>query len=201
MTWKLFATDTLKSTIIETVIQNILMVVIEVIIGYFGKNFFFILWIAFLIIMFVLITIYPIFIAPLFNKFEPLDVSIPKEKELQERIEILCKELKFPLDKIFKIDGSKRSNHSQAYFFGFITKRIVIYDTLIAAQEVDQIEAVVLHELGHWYHGHMVQNVIAQMAQFGLIIFLFQFCLLSKGFKRAIGVRLPSKSLLFFFFG
>lgn len=82
MTWRLFATDTLKSTAIETIIQNILMVVIEVIIRYFGKNFFFFLWIAFLIIMFIFITIYPIFIAPLFNKFESLDVSIPKEKEL-----------------------------------------------------------------------------------------------------------------------
>ncbi len=82
MTWRLFATDTLKSTAIETIIQNILMVVIEVIIRYFGKNFFFFLWIAFLIIMFIFITIYPIFIAPLFNKFEALDVSIPKEKEL-----------------------------------------------------------------------------------------------------------------------
>lgn len=112
MTFKLFVSDTIKSTLLMTIMQNVLMVVIEIIISKFGDKFFFVLWIAFLVIMFVLLTIHPLYIAPLFNKFEPLNIEDPKEKELQQRIEMLCKQLNFPLDKIFKVDGSKRSNHS-----------------------------------------------------------------------------------------
>jgi STE24 endopeptidase len=88
------------------------MIIIEVVISYFGDKFFIFLWIAFVLLIFFLLAIYPIFIAPMFNKFEPLNQDNPKEKELQQKIEVLCKELKFPLDKIFKVDGSKRSNHS-----------------------------------------------------------------------------------------
>lgn len=82
MTFGLFLSDTVKSVVLEVIIQNLFMVVIEGVIRFFGDNFFFFLWTAFLVIMFVLLTIHPIFIAPLFNKFEPLDINDPKEKEL-----------------------------------------------------------------------------------------------------------------------
>lgn len=80
MTLKLFLTDTLKNLILSTTIYNIFMIILEGIISIFGNNFFVFLWIAFLIIMLVLLTIYPLYIAPLFNKFEALNLDNPKEK-------------------------------------------------------------------------------------------------------------------------
>jgi len=83
--------------------------------------------IAVMIIMFAFIFIWPNFIAPLYNKFEVLE-----EGSLKTKIEKMANELDFPLTKIYKIDGSKRSSHSNAYFFGFWkNKRIVIFDTLM----------------------------------------------------------------------
>ena len=73
----------------------------------------------------------------------------------------MANKLKFPLHHIYKIDGSKRSDHSQAYFFGvFKKKMIVLYDTLIKNLEVDEIMAVMCHELGHWYYWHNVMMMV-----------------------------------------
>jgi STE24 endopeptidase len=82
MTFKLFINDTIKSTLLTTIMYNALMIIVEVIISKFGDKFFFVLWIAFFVFMFVLLTIHPLYIAPLFNKFEPLNIEDPKEKEL-----------------------------------------------------------------------------------------------------------------------
>lgn len=82
MTVKLFISDTIKTTLIGSIIYIILMIVVESIVKLLGNNFFIFLWIAFIIIMFVFLAIYPLYIAPLFNKFEALDINDPKEKEL-----------------------------------------------------------------------------------------------------------------------
>jgi len=85
-----------------------------------------------------MITIYPTFIQPLFNKFTPLE-----EGELKDQITALAKRVDFPLTKLFVIDGSKRSGHSNAYFYGlFKNKRIVLFDTLLEHAEHDEVCAV-----------------------------------------------------------
>lgn len=82
-----------------------------------------------------MILIYPTFIQPLFNKFTPLP-----EGSLKTKIDALAARINFPLKKIFVIDGSKRSAHSNAYFFGFFkNKRIVLYDTLLETSEEDEV--------------------------------------------------------------
>lgn len=86
-----------------------------------------------------MLTIYPVVIAPLFNKFTELEVG-----DLREKIENLAKQVEFPLTKLYKIDGSTRSSHSNAYFYGFYkNKRIVLYDTLMEHCDNDQIVAIV----------------------------------------------------------
>ena len=83
---------------------------------------------------------------------------------------VLCKKIEFPLTELYKIDGSKRSAHSQAFFFGFFNKKkIVVYDTLIEKASVKEIIAIVGHELGHWKHKHNVAMLIIQ----NLFIYLF----------------------------
>lgn len=97
-----------------------------------------------------MITVYPIAILPLFNKLSPLEPG-----QLKDGVEGLAKRLNFPLSELYVIDGSKRSAHSNAYFFGLPWKKhIVIYDTLIEKSESEEVVAVLAHELGHWSLGH-----------------------------------------------
>lgn len=97
-----------------------------------------------------MITVYPIAILPLFNKLSPLEPG-----RLKDGVEGLAKRLNFPLSELYVIDGSKRSAHSNAYFFGLPWKKhIVIYDTLIEKSESEEVVAVLAHELGHWSLGH-----------------------------------------------
>ena len=101
----------------------------------------------------LLMYLIPTVIQPLFNKYEELEKG-----PLRDEIEDCARKLNFPLKKIFVVDASKRSDHSNAYYFGFWNnKRIVIFDTLIKQHENQkEIAAVVCHELGHWYYSHSV---------------------------------------------
>ncbi|MET1026580.1 MAG: M48 family metallopeptidase [Dongiaceae bacterium] len=111
-----------------------------------------IVWIAFQVLAIVL---YPNFIAPLFNKFEPL-----KNDALNARIEALLRRCGFALKGLYVMDGSRRSAHGNAYFTGFgAAKRIVFFDTLLARLSGDEIEAVLAHELGHFRRRHMIKGL------------------------------------------
>ena len=178
MTKKLFWTDLVKNFVVGNLIGFAFFLTIVFVINFFQENFFIYAWIITIILFIGIMIIYPSFIAPLFNKFINLDESILKEKEIQQKLNILCTDLKFPLGDIYKIDGSKRSNHSQAYFFGILKKKqIVIFDTLINNLETDEIIAVVCHELGHWYYLHNVQMMIANFLSIGFFLYIFQYFL------------------------
>ncbi|KXZ51688.1 hypothetical protein GPECTOR_11g139 [Gonium pectorale] len=115
-----------------------------------------------------MMTIYPVLIAPLFNKYEPLP-----EGPLRTKIEALAGGLRFPLRKLYRVDGSRRSAHSNAYMYGFFNnKRIVLYDTLISQCSEEQVVAVLAHELGHWKLRHT--PVLFTVNQ---LILVSQFCL------------------------
>lgn len=106
---------------------------------------------------------FPIWIAPLFNKFKPLD-----EGDLRNRLEALLTRCGFTSDGIFVMDGSKRSAHGNAYFTGFgKNKRIVFFDTLLDGLNDQQVEAVLAHELGHFKRKH-IQKRLVSMAAFSL---------------------------------
>ena len=113
-------------------------------------------------------TIYPVLIAPLFNKYEPLE-----DGDIKQSIEELAKKVEFPLTKIFSVDGSKRSAHSNAYFFGFFkSKRIVLYDTLLKQVNKEELLAILGHEIGHWKLWHTIQGfVISQLYTFCLLLY------------------------------
>uniref|UniRef100_I1N3U4 CAAX prenyl protease n=1 Tax=Glycine max TaxID=3847 RepID=I1N3U4_SOYBN len=115
----------------------------------------------------VMMTLYPVLIAPLFNKFTPLP-----DGQLREKIEKLASSLNYPLKKLFVVDGSTRSSHSNAYMYGFFkNKRIVLYDTLIQqCKDDEEIVAVIAHELGHWKLNHTVYTFVAMQ-----ILTLLQF--------------------------
>ncbi|KAI0397230.1 peptidase family M48-domain-containing protein [Xylariaceae sp. FL0594] len=147
---KLFVTDLIKSNLLAFVLAPPILAGFLGIIKKTGNQFVTYLWLFTAALQMFMITVYPIVILPLFNKLSPLE-----EGKLKTETEALAKKLKFPLHELFVIDGSKRSNHSNAYFFGLPWKKhIVIYDTLIEKSREEEVVAVLAHELGHWKLGH-----------------------------------------------
>ncbi|KAI1645601.1 peptidase family M48-domain-containing protein [Daldinia loculata] len=147
---KLFITDMIKSNLLAFVIAPPVLAGFLAIVKKTGTQFVTYLWLFTAVLQVFMITVYPIFILPLFNKLSPLE-----EGKLKTETEALAKKLNFPLHELFVIDGSKRSAHSNAYFFGLPWKKhIVIYDTLIEKSSPEEVVAVLAHELGHWSLGH-----------------------------------------------
>lgn len=178
MTLHTFITDIGKSFLISYVLEIILFGIIVYLMEKLQEKFIIYAWVLIMAFALFFLVIYPTVIAPWFNKFEPLGAGSEKEKVLREKLEILCKELGFPLGEVFKMDGSKRSDHSQAYFFGVLgKKKIVVYDTLLEKLETEEILAVVGHELGHWKHKHNVQMITTAFLKIGFILYLFSFFL------------------------
>ena len=155
-TLSLYLSDTIKQGIIflvlgTPIISLLLWLVIHA--GTWWWLYGWLTWTAFTLAMFWL---YPTLIAPLFNRFTPL-----QDESLRERIVNLLQRCGFSNGGIFVMDGSKRSQHGNAYFTGFGThKRIVFFDTLLKSLQPDEIEAVLAHELGHFKHGHVRKRLI-----------------------------------------
>ncbi|WP_153134838.1 M48 family metallopeptidase [Paraburkholderia agricolaris] len=141
-----------------------------------------IVWVAFQMLVLVL---YPSFIAPIFNKFEPL-----KDEALKSRIEALMQRCGFAAKGLFVMDGSRRSAHGNAYFTGFgAAKRIVFFDTLIARLSGSEIEAVLAHELGHFKRRHVIKRMIVTFAISLVMLALLGWLTQCVWFYEGLGVR------------
>ncbi|XP_073281823.1 CAAX prenyl protease 1 homolog isoform X2 [Primulina huaijiensis] len=164
----LFIRDMIKGIALAVVIGPPIVAAIIFIVQKGGPYLAIYLWAFMLVVSLVMMTVYPILIAPLFNKFTPLP-----DGNLRIKIESLASSLKFPLKKLFVVDGSTRSSHSNAYMYGFFkNKRIVLYDTLIQqCKDDEEIVAVIAHELGHWKLSHTMYSFFAvqvlTLLQFG----------------------------------
>ncbi|MGB8419638.1 M48 family metallopeptidase [Paraburkholderia sp.] len=141
-----------------------------------------IVWVAFQLLVLIL---YPSFIAPLFNKFEPL-----KDEALKSRIEALMKRCGFAAKGLFVMDGSRRSAHGNAYFTGFgAAKRIVFFDTLLARLSGNEIEAVLAHELGHFKRRHVIKRMVVMFAISLVMLALLGWLTQCVWFYEGLGVR------------
>lgn len=143
----------------------------------------FVPWLMAFLITFqmTMVILYPTVIQPLFNKLSPLP-----EGELKSRIEALAAKLQFPLKHLYEIDGSKRSSHSNAYFFGLPwSKHIVIFDTLIKQSNPGEVEAILAHELGHWYYMHPSKMLAVSQFHIFTILALFPAFMHAPPFLRA----------------
>lgn len=171
MTIKLWITDMLKGQALAIAFGIPIGSAFLAIIKKTGQSFFYYLWMFMLVVQISAMTIYPILIVPLFNKLEPL-----KPGKLKEDVEALASKLKFPLSELQVIDGSKRSNHSNAYFTGLPwigKKKIVIYDTLLEKSSEKEVEAVLAHELGHWKMNHTSRLLFISQGHLFYIFALF----------------------------
>ena len=174
MTPALFFGDMLKSTALGAVIGLPLIWVVLTLMDKSGALWWLYAWIVWSGFQLLMMLIYPSVIAPIFNKFTPLD-----DDSLRSRIESLMQRVGFASKGLFVMDGSKRSAHGNAYFSGFgAAKRIVFFDTLIARLAPEEIEAVLAHELGHFKLKHIVKRMVVifgvSLAFLGLLGYLKQ---------------------------
>mgnify|MGYP003302257800 FL=1 len=182
MTFKLWIIDNLKEGILSIILSALLTIVASIFFVKCPSSWWFILAAVLICFTFIMQIIYPKFIAPLFNKFSPLE-----EGELKEKLSDLLQKTGFVSDGIFIMDASKRSGHSNAYFTGFgKSKRIVLFDTLTKTLTADELVAVLVHELGHFKLKHILKRLIFTIPlEFVLLFALYklaQFTDLYTGF-------------------
>ena len=168
MTWKLWITDTLKSLVISFILILLLTFIAAVSFVKFETSWWFILAAVLIAFTFIMQVIYPKFIAPLFNKFSPLE-----DGETKDKIMAILEKVGFKNGGLFVMDESKRSGHSNAYFSGFgKTKRIVLYDTLLKSLTPDELAAVLGHELGHFKLHHITKRLFIMIPMEFVVTFL-----------------------------
>ena len=159
MTAKTYILDEIKSVALSAILGVPVLLLLFRLIGSAGQYWWLIAFAAIAGLQLLITVIYPVLIAPLFNKFSPLE-----EGNLKTRIEELVESLRFSASGVFVMDGSRRSRHSNAYFAGFgRSRRIVLYDTLMRQLEEDQILAVLAHEIGHQKRKHVVQRLAVSL--------------------------------------
>lgn len=156
MTTSLFVTDALKSLAIAAIVGLPLLAIVLWLMQQAGSLWWLYAWAVWIAFNVIALIVYPIFIAPLFNRFEPL-----QDASLVERIEALLARTGFSARGIFVMDGSRRSSHGNAYFAGLgRSKRIVFFDTLVERLHPSEIEAVLAHELGHFKRRHLTKRLL-----------------------------------------
>lgn len=162
-TQRLFWTDQVKSLLLSLLFGVPLAALVLWLFQAMGSLWWLWAWLAVSGFMLLMFAIWPTWIAPLFNRFTPLE-----DAALRERIDALLQRCGFQASGVFVMDGSTRSQHGNAYFTGFgRSKRIVFFDTLLKHLSTAEIEAVLAHELGHFHHGH-VKKRLALMAGLSL---------------------------------
>ena len=172
MTPALFFADLAKEALLAVCVGVPLLAAVLWLMEHMGSLWWLHVWLVWLTFNLLVLLIYPTFIAPLFNKFSPLD-----DASLRQRIETLLARCGFRSSGLFVMDGSRRSAHGNAYFTGFgAAKRIVFFDTLLAKLTPQEIEAVLAHELGHFRHHHVWQRLgvlgLASLAFLALLGYL-----------------------------
>ena len=190
MTISLFISDLFKQSIVSLIIVIPVIYIALWIFGNLGESWWIWLWVFFSIFNVVMLAVYPLYIAPLFNKFNPM-----VDKELKSKIEILLKKCGFESDGLFVMNGSLRSTHGNAYFTGFgKAKRIVFFDTILERLTHNEILAVLAHELGHFAHNHVKKRIFALFLISFVGLYLLDFLKSNEWFYFGLGVTEQSNA-------
>ncbi|MDX1519093.1 MAG: M48 family metallopeptidase [Gammaproteobacteria bacterium] len=185
MTVKMFIMDMVKTGMLVLLIGTPLILLVLWIMQSAGSFWWIYVWLTWLVFSIFMMWAYPAFIAPLFNKFRPLE-----NEELRQRIDSLLTRNGFANQGIFVMDGSARSTHGNAYFTGLgKNKRIVFFDTLLDELKHDEIEAVLAHELGHFKCNHIVKRICILGTVFLAGLALLGWFIQSDWFFTGLGVE------------
>ncbi|MBI1888228.1 MAG: M48 family metallopeptidase [Nitrosomonadales bacterium] len=196
MTLRLYLIDAAKSLLLGAAIGLPLLFGVLWLMERMGEYWWLYVWLAWMAFNLLILFIYPTFIAPLFNKFTPL-----QDEAMKARIEALLARCGFTAQGLFVMDGSKRSAHGNAYFTGFgKTKRIVFFDTLLERLGGNEIEAVLAHELGHFKRHHVLKRIAATFAMSLGFLWLLGQLMQTDWFYQGLGVNTPSTALALLLF-
>lgn len=188
MTFKLYLLDALKGILIGAVLGLPLLFGVLWLMERMGTYWWLYVWLVWVVFNLLILFIYPSFIAPLFNKFSPM-----QDEAMKARIESLLKRCGFTAQGLFVMDGSKRSAHGNAYFTGFgKTKRIVFFDTLLERLSINEVEAVLAHELGHFKRRHVMKRIVATFAMSLAFLWLLGLLMQTTWFYQGLGVSTHS---------
>ncbi len=184
-TVKTFVFDKIKGYVLSAVIGGLLISILIYLIQYIGPNFW--IWFALIAAAFILLVnmFYTSLILPLFNKLTPL-----QDGELKTAIESFSNKVDFPLDNIFVIDGSKRSKKANAFFSGIgKKKKIVLYDTLITNHTIEELVAVLAHEVGHFKKKHIIWGYILSVIQVVFTLYVLSLMVFNENVSYALGAE------------
>jgi STE24 endopeptidase len=187
-TKKTFVLDKLKGLLMMVILGGGIIALIIWFYQITGNNFWLYAWGIVTLFTVFMNMFYSRLIVPMFNKQTPLE-----EGELRNKISDYAKSVGFSLNKIFIIDGSKRSTKANAYFSGFGSeKRVTLYDTLVNDLEDEEIVAVLAHEVGHYKRKHIIFNLVTSILLTGLTFYILSIFISNPLLSNAIGVETPS---------
>ncbi|MBN4070638.1 M48 family metallopeptidase [Olleya sp. AH-315-F22] len=187
-TKKTFVLDKIKGLLMMAILGGGILALIVWFYEFTGSQFWLYAWGTVAVFSLFMNMFYSRLIVPLFNKQTPLE-----EGELRNKISEYAKSVGFKLNKIFVIDGSKRSTKANAYFSGFGSeKRVTLYDTLINDLDEDEIVAVLAHEVGHYKKKHIIFNLITSILLTGLTLYILSLLISNPLLSNALGVEIPS---------
>ena len=183
-----FILDKLKGWLMLVILGGGILALIIYIYMLTQERFWLYAWVVITLFSVFMNMFYSKLIVPLFNKQSPLEAG-----ELRDKISAYAKTVGFKLNKIFVIDGSKRSTKANAYFSGFGSeKRVTLYDTLINDLNDDEIVAVLAHEVGHYKRKHIIFNLITSTLLTGLTLYILSIFISNPLLSQALGVEIPS---------
>lgn len=184
-TVKLFIIDIIKGLVLAAIIGIPLIYAVLWLMNMMGGMWWIWVWLLLVGFNLVIMVIYPILIAPLFNKFTPL-----QDQVLQDKINQLLERCGFKSRGVFVMDGSKRSSHGNAYFTGIgRAKRIVFFDTLIKQLNHDETEAVLAHELGHFKKKHIIKQMLLSFGLTLAVLYVLSLLINQPLFYTSLGVH------------
>ena len=182
---KIFIIDLVKQIMLGVLIGAPLLAGLMWIMSVLGTWWWFYGWVFLTAVQFTILWAYPKFIAPLFNKFSPLE-----DGDIKERVVQLLKKVQFSFGGLFVMNASLRSSHGNAYFTGFgKNKRIVFFDTLLKSLEPEEVTAVLAHELGHFKHKHILKSLLKSLVFSFIGFYILGHLLLSETFYQGHGVN------------
>ena len=195
-TLKLFIVDVVKNTLVASLIGLPMVLLVLWIMQLTGSFWWFAVWLIWLGFAALMLWLYPVIIAPIFNKFTPLE-----DPKLVQKITELLQRCGFSSQGIFIMDGSRRSGHGNAYFAGFGTnKRIVFFDTLIHSLDDVEIEAVLAHELGHFKRKHVLKRLLSMAILSLAALALLGWLISQPWFYSGLGVQQASNHMALLLF-
>ncbi|MES2090251.1 MAG: M48 family metallopeptidase [Pseudomonadota bacterium] len=192
--------DQLKEVLLGAVIGLPIAALILWLMGAAGPQWWLWAWGSWVAFSLLLMVLFPVYIAPLFNKFAPLN-----DEHLKSRVESLMSRCGFKAKGFFVMDGSRRSAHANAYFTGLgSSKRVVFYDTLLTKLSHGEVEAVLAHELGHFKHRHVLKRMIGMFVMsllgFALLGWLSQQLFFFQGLGVTPNLSAPNDALALLLF-